>query len=275
MSVPVAVYDFTLGSDYCDFDSLKTWCIDLCKKWVFQLEEGEGGYRHYQGRISLKVKTRLTTLKNKIPWKEIHLSPTCAQNSGNDFYVTKEETRIEGPWSSEDKVQFIPWDVEEIESLRPWQQVIWDQADQRIRRTVNVVIDKKGNNGKTTLVRCMCVYGRAKSPPFCNDFRDLMRMVCDMDPTNCYLIDMPRAVSKDKLFQLYGAIEKIKDGYAYDDRYRFTEKYFNPPVVWVFSNQCPDLGLLSLDRWKLWTIENDELVPYEVTGSELLGGAKE
>ena len=121
----------------------------------------------------------------------------------------------------------------------------------------------------------MCVYGKAKSPPFCNDFRDLMRMVCDMDETNCYLIDMPRAVSKDKLFQLYGAIEKIKDGYAYDDRYRFTEKYFNPPVVWVFTNRCPDLGLLSLDRWKLWTIENDELIPYELTGQDLLDGTKE
>lgn len=263
MSVPVCVYDFTLKKTICSKDELKDWLKDLCKKWVFQLERGESGYEHYQGRLSLKVKARLDTLLKKCKWKEIHLSQTSSQNSGNDFYVTKEDTRIDGPWSSEDKEKFIPWDVEEITELRPWQQIVFDSHDQKVKRIVNVIIDTKGNNGKTTLIRCMCVHGYAKSPPFCNDFKDLMRMVCDMGDTNCYLIDMPRAINKEKLYQFYAGIEKIKDGYAYDDRYKFTEKFFNPPVVWVFTNKCPELNLLSKDRWRLWTIEDDNLIEYD------------
>lgn len=268
MSGPVAVFDFTLGSDYCEYDDLKNYLKDKCKKWVFQLEQGESGYMHYQGRMSLRAKSRLSTLIKNCPFKEIHFSPTCTQNAGNDFYVTKDETRVEGPWSSEDKEPFIPWDVAEITEFRPWQTEVWDSADLKIRRTVNVIIDARGNNGKTTLVRCMMVHGKAQAPPFCNDFKDLMRMVCDLPNTNCYLIDMPRAVSKDKLYQLYGAIEKIKDGYAFDDRYHMKQKIMNPPVVWVFTNRCPELKLLSLDRWKLWTIVNDELVEYQPSESD-------
>lgn len=271
-SGPVCVYDFTLANEDCKLEELINWLKKEAKMWVFQLEQGASGYVHYQGRLSLKVKARMSSLINKCPYKRIHFSPTSTQNSGNTFYVTKEETRVDGPWSSEDEEQGpIPWDVAEITELRPWQSVVWESAKTRVRRTVNVVIDKKGNNGKTTLIRCMCVHKLAHSPPFCNDFKDLMRMTMNMGVrnTNCYLIDMPRAIGKDRLNQLYSAVEKIKDGYAYDDRYKFQHEFFDPPVVWIFSNQCPDLQYLSLDRWKLWTIEKDELVQYHPTEEEL------
>jgi len=79
------------------------------------------------------------------------------------------------------------------------------------------------------------------------------------------MFDMPRAMNKDRLYQFYAAIETIKDGYAYDDRYHFTEKVFDCPNIWIFTNRMPDTTLLSTDRWKFWEIsEKNELVEIDL-----------
>lgn len=150
--------------------------------------------------------------------------------------------------------------VREIVSLYPWQKHIIDNAFVWDTRTINIVIDFEGNNGKSTLVSYMRAYNIGRKLPFCNDYKDIMRMVCDMPTSTCYLIDMPRAINKERLFQLYGAIEEIKSGYAYDDRYKFTEKIFDCPNIWIFCNAVPDTSMLSMDRWKFWSIENKNLV---------------
>ena len=76
----------------------------------------------------------------------------------------------------------------------------------------------------------------------------------DMPTSSLYLIDMPRSMSKSGLLGLYSAIEEVKNGYAFDDRYKFTEKIFDCPNIWIFTNTLPDRNLLSYDRWKLWEI---------------------
>jgi hypothetical protein len=73
------------------------------------------------------------------------------------------------------------------------------------------------------------------------------------------MIDMPRAIKKDKLNGFYSAIESLKDGYAFDDRYKFVEKIFDSPCIWVFTNTYPDTDLLSEDRWKFWHVGGTEL----------------
>jgi len=85
----------------------------------------------------------------------------------------------------------------------------------------------------------------------------MMRMVCDMPTARMYLVDMPRSLNKDRLYQFYSGIETIKDGYAYDDRYKFKEKFFDCPNIWIFSNILPDMDMLSKDRWKLWSIDKE------------------
>jgi hypothetical protein len=96
--------------------------------------------------------------------------------------------------------------------------------------------------------------GRALPPV--NDYKDLLRMVCDLPTSKLYLFDMPRAMNKDKMYQFYSAVETIKDGYAYDDRYTFKEKVFDCPNIWIFCNVLPDLAMLSRDRWRIWDIDN-------------------
>lgn len=178
------------------------------------------------------------------------------------FYVLKDETRVNGPWSSEDEEKHIPWDVKLMKDLRPWQRSVAEWSGELELRKCRVIYCPEGNTGKTSLCRYMMVHGLGQMIPFANDFRDLLRMVCDMPTSKLYLIDMPRAISKEKLYQFWGAIEQIKGGYAYDDRYKFRQKIFDPPQVVVFMNALPDEGLLSQDRWDLYTIWNNILIPY-------------
>lgn len=84
-------------------------------------------------------------------------------------------------------------------------------------------------------------------------------MVCDMPTAKVYLIDIPRAFNQDKLRAMWAAIESVKDGYAYDDRYSFKEKCFDCPVIWVFMNQQPDVLTLSSDRWRFYSVKGDIL----------------
>lgn len=258
MTNQIFVYDFTLGDEFADFESLKEWLKEHCKKWTFQLECGEEtGWVHWQGRFSLKAKTRLATLKDRMPWPEVHLSPTSKCNQGNMFYVSKEDTRLDGPWMDTDKEIFIP-DHLVINEFYPWEISIMEIMAEKPGRFVHAIICETGNKGKSTFVGNMCCRYLAQSIPFCNDYRDIMRMVMGLDKLGTYFIDMPRAIGKEKIRQFFAGVESIKDGYAYDDRYSFRQERFQQPHVFVFTNTWPDLTLLSADRWRFWSI-NEQL----------------
>lgn len=257
---PVCVYDFTCFADD-DEKPIIALCEKWAKKWCFQLEETKEGKLHWQGRFSLKVKERLNGVVKKFP--KCHLSVTSTANKGNMFYVMKEDSRVKGPFADTDEKIYVPRDIREIDELYPWQEKMIEMSKEYNARWVDVIYCPSGNKGKSTLCRWMQVYKLGRKLPFCNDFKDIMRMVMDMPTAPCYLIDMPRAVNKERLFQLYAGIEEVKSGYAYDDRYHFKEKIFDPPRVFVFTNTLPDENLLSKDRWKLWTINCEkELIKY-------------
>lgn len=87
-------------------------------------------------------------------------------------------------------------------------------------------------------------------------------MIIDRIPNQngIVIIDIPKAMTRSDQSQLYAAIEQIKNGYAYDARYKYRERWFDCPCIWVFTNQKPDEDLLSADRWVYWKVENNELI---------------
>ena len=259
-----AVYDFTLKAENITKDDIISWLEKNAKTWCFQLEKGETtGYVHFQGRVSLRKKVRLTGQIKVQPWENhCNWSVTSNTNSGNCFYVLKDDTRIEGPWTEKDVQVYIPRQIREIRALYPWQQSIVDMADVWDTRTINMIYDPLGNIGKSVLVGYMRCHGLARKLPPLNDYKDVMRIICDMPTSRCYLFDMPRAMKKDKLGQLYTAIEEVKSGYAFDDRYSFKEKFFDCPNIWIFANTLPDFAMLSKDRWKIWEVKEQRLQEY-------------
>lgn len=262
------VYDFTTfdGHDV-SFDEIKEQLNEWCKSWCFQQEKcSKTGRIHYQGRFSLKLKRYITTIEMNIGSYKL----TSKANQGNMFYVMKKDSRVDGPWKDTDVVVYIPRQIREIENLFPWQSAVISKMKIWDTRTINCVINPKGNIGKSILVGWVRAYQLGRCLPPVNDYKDMLRMVCDLPTAKAYLIDMPKAIKKSKLGGFYAAIETIKDGYAYDDRYSFKEKVFDCPQIWIFTNKLPDLDLLSRDRWKLWTVDGSTLASGFSGGGKLL-----
>lgn len=267
MTNPCTTWDFTLHvEDNERVNDVIEWMNEYCKKWCFQLEEcPTTKKKHYQGRMVLGTKRRrntLVALMKDTVLQGAHLSVTSVECRNGMFYVMKPESRILGPWKNEEEKEkvYIPRHVREIVNLRPWQQRIVELAKEYDTRSIYIIYDPSGNVGKSSLSAYMDCHGLATEIPPCNDHKDIMRMVMDMPTSTAYVIDMPRALKKDKLYQMWSGIETIKTGYAYDDRYSFKRKRFDIPQIFVFTNIQPDMGLLSGDRWRICHITPDNML---------------
>lgn len=272
----VYVWDFTLSYESeVSVEDIKAWATQFCKKWAFQLECSESGYKHYQGRISLVSKTRKMI---GVLHPTAHWSVTSAHcNSGPNFYeyVTKDETRVEGPWTDKDvkkEEDYIPEFFRDV-VLYPFQQQLLDLSMQVDDRTINMIVDPKGNLGKSKLADYAELYHAAIDLPVVNDSEKLLATMCNMcmdrklRKTGPVFMDLPRAMSKKDLSGFMAAAELIKKGKLYDLRHKTKTWRIEPPSIWVFTNQYPDLSKLSFDRWKIWKLVGDTaksrwLVPY-------------
>lgn len=274
-----AVWDFRANEDYFTSSKLENFLKSNCKKYAFQKEKGdENGYIHWQGRFSLIKKRNISCVKkmfmaslDKIP---NYLKPTVKANHQDDFfYCMKEDTRLEGPWVDSNHkashIEYMPRQYRDIKKLYPYQQAIKDSLQVFDFRTVNVLIDKRGENGKTTISALMELLDNCYDMPVLNDFDKIINTLCDIcigssnrSPAGVFF-DMPRATNKEGLAPFFSAVEQIKKGKLFDVRYRYRSYWIDSPVIWVFTNAVPDEDLLSRDRWKLWALNDDkELVPY-------------
>lgn len=229
----------------------------------------DNGYLHWQGRISLFKKKRKRELIDLLSENDFflslaHFSPTCNNTMGDVFYCMKLDTRERGPWSDTDEKPIeIPRQIKMIDELYPWQQEILDRSQYNWdNRFINVLYDPQGCSGKSTLAMYAACHKLGRMIPSLNNYLDIMQCVMSMPISKLYFIDMPRAINKTKLNEFYAGIEMIKNGFCFDIRYKYAEKYFDSPSIWIFSNKLPDENLLSRDRWKIWMTEENELYLY-------------
>lgn len=270
---PCAMWDFRMTKGELSHTDIISSLDGIAKTYVFQLEESDTGYVHFQGRMSLIKKRRKGEkhiLLSLLPIKFEYLEPTvnASYYKGDLFYVMKEDTRIDGPYSDKDKPKevYIPRQYRGLlDSLRPFQQTIWDSTKVFEPRIINMIYCPKGNQGKSVIASLCELHGKGVDLPPCNDAEKLIQSMCDIigphgkqlrDP-NPVFVDLPRAMNKDRLNGIYTAIEQIKKGKLFDTRYKYVDWWIDSPQIWVFSNIYPDLEMLSRDRWKIWTI-NDE-----------------
>lgn len=265
-------YHFTSFSVQNDDKVHLIKCLkQLCKAWCFQLEKAPTTDRlHFQGRLNLIKKERIASLALK--FKEglssftIHLS--VESNSGAEknkagewTYVTKAETRVDGPWSDKDAGVYIPkeWN---LASLRPWQQAALTALHDQTNREILCITDCTGKQGKSALWKHLVAGGQGfVIPSTLEQPKDLMRWACNMmsckalDQTHNIIFDLPRAwtmgegSNKDRWMKIATAIETIKDGMAYDERYSSKQVFFEAPRIMVFCNQAPPTDVFSADRW--------------------------
>lgn len=243
----------------------------IAKHYVFQLEMGDGGYKHYQGRISLIKKRRaaeqhilLKLFKDKPP---NFLKPTSNPEHyrGDAFYCMKEDTRIEGPWTDKDEVVPLTAQMNIFNklTLRPYQSDLKEMATTFDMRKIDLIYDPNGNIGKSLFSEYLEYNGLAEEIPPFRLMDDIFQWVCSRPIKKCYIVDMPRGMKKDKLGDFYSGIEIIKNGVAYDKRYNAKKIRFDRPRIFVFTNMLPEFSLMSKDRWNVWVIdENYEMIKY-------------
>lgn len=259
-------WDFTINEERIKFEDLKAWCVEHCKKWAFQLEEGKKtGLKHYQIRVSLKSKKRKNEVLNTFsePQHVRHLSPTSGANRTNEFYVTKSDTRLSGPWTDRDLNLYIPKQYR-LDKLYPYQSQILETLSVFDNRHINIIVDENGGEGKSSIAAIAELQHDCLDVPCLNDIKDLVGYVCNhcsdrnIHELKGIFIDLPRAMPKCRLQGLYSGIEQIKKGKLYDLRYHTKVWWIDSPVIWVFTNETPNMEWLSNDRWIFWEITPDK-----------------
>lgn len=270
----LTIYDLTIPRDEKknqkeEVEEICSFFRQHCSRWCFQLEAGKKkGHLHYQCRISILTRRRLDTM---IKWcqkqpilNNCHVSPTsgaCAY-TGNELYVMKEDTRVDGPYSDRNTVNMeeVPSHYKIAPVWWPWQQEILKIIESKPDgEKVNVILNPSGGQGKTHLASYLSCRKMAHRVPIMEHSKDIMRAVMCMKKENKeknlpFFIDFPRAISKNVSKQFASAIEEITNGFAYDDRYKWTEAYFEKPHVFVFTNNIIDENLLTGRRWNFYTI---------------------
>lgn len=269
----LCVFDVTLKADASNVtvDAIKLWLKKVAKKWTFQRELAEDGYDHYQIRLSLKKKTteNVAVKLYRTQWGDgVGRISVTSQNeadmamiSGDMFYVQKEETRTDGPWTDRDAVPTYVQKRFQKVNLRPWQQELIQeckmQLAQRNDRNIIMVMDATGNNGKSFL------RGYAKQrlnwvtvPSTCMTTQEMIQYLCSNDKIKegwhgVILMDVPRATSQKHWYTLARGLETIKQGELYDGRYKMQEKIIEPPVMVVFVNALPPPEVMSSDVFQI------------------------
>lgn len=95
-----------------------------------------------------------------------------------------------------------------------------------------------------------------------NDMQDIMQCCMGIPGQKCYIIDMPRALKKEKLAGFFSGLEALKNGVMYDKRHSFKKRRIDRPQIVVFTNSYPDTSLLSPDRWVIYTMRERDLSQY-------------
>ncbi len=235
---------------------------EICRSYVFQLEDsgkdGEHNY-HFQCRVKLNLNRRYrpSTLKKQLQlyfyergyFYRIHCSPTSG-NCRNFDYVMKSRSRVKGPWKDDN---FFHGDsILPEDQLEEWHHKIIKLlfAKEFDWRTIHHVLDYKGGNKKSSLVRYL-LYHYPDDVGIVNSFGTASQVnssLVGVGKKKLYLLDLPRSYSwLDKKSgqrkwhnswpEISNVIEKLKDGILVNSMYgRNDILLMDPPAVVIFSN---------------------------------------
>lgn len=270
----LATWDLTLAARKIEYQQVIAFLTEWAKKWVFQKEVAASGYEHFQIRLSLlgnKHRLNEMVALTKHYWPEgesVHWSPTSKTvHEGQNFnYVMKADTRApgeSGPWSDKDYEAPPPLtrqlkvfhDLYDRELAYPWQIKVKQMVTEVDDRSIRMIYDVYGNAGKSIMAEYLNYHGLAFEIPAMRCAEDIMQCVMSIKPKKAYMVDLPRGMKKDKMAEFYSGLECVKNGRAYDKRYKFRDVRFDRPQIIVFSNELPDFSLLIMDRWQIWEMD--------------------
>lgn len=273
---PLKYWSLTVSQNIkalCTPDRMRTILDEFAKSWVFQKEKGATTSKlHYQIRVIMEEGQLKATMLNIFTCRGIDRqdltflpeSNNSIKQGGLSFYVMKDETRVEGPWhDSTYKVRkrktYEGRDLACMASPFPWQQTIIVSIEGNADdRSINWVVNVAGCAGKSKLMKYLRFmdYDMCRVP--LGTATQIKTSVVAKGPHTCYMVDLPRVRGSDeRQSEIFSALEEVKNGWVETAMYgQHAELLMEPPHIWCFSNEWPNPALASIDRWKVWLLED-------------------
>ncbi len=235
------------GYEEIGIENINRRLREICEKFQYGYETCPStGRPHLQLFLSLKKQDRITALK--IPGNP-NLQKCNGSEAQNLTYTSKEGKVYR--WG-------FPYEFKLAKPYK-WQQDVIDICSTTPNdRHIYWFWDESGSKGKSMLIKHLGVNHGALFTSI-GKHADIINLVfnADMESTRVVLFDLPRSNGPNVS---YTAIEMIKNGMICNTKYETGTKFFDAPHIMVFANSPPDTTKLSMDRWIIREITDDDCV---------------
>lgn len=230
--------------------------------YIFQLEKGKKeGRLHFQCNLRLKEKMTQSDLRKSLKsiLREFYGAGCMTIRATHDlkkadFYCMKEDTRITGPWLFPANI-YVGQDL--IQKFYPWQESLFSMVmTSPDDRKIPLICDTSGNKGKSVFAKTLGYHHGACVIPLGLTSAQMKSAIVSAGPKKIYILDLPR---NNKSFQeIFDTIEELKRGFVISCFHgKLKELYMARPHVVCFTNEFPQLDLLSFDMWDLYQISSN------------------
>jgi len=167
-------------------------------------------------------------------------------------------------WCKDFETQNIKsgWDADFVEDTadhewtRPFQEFVFNHINTNLEkwqaRKICWIAEAHGGIGKTTFAHHLRI--KYKDMVQILEPSDYNNMAYLLDSTKkIFIVDCQMTKNKD---DMYPMLEALKNGCVQSVKYECHQKWIRRPIVIVFSNQVPDLGMMSAGRYELFDTEN-------------------
>lgn len=239
---------------------------------IFQLEQGKGGQKHFQGCFKLKTRqTRLWCWNKfraifpllafpKLDYLESQYKESCLESLAK--YCSKSDTYVDGPWQTGSIPQTEYKDdfeltLDDLPELYPWQKRIVERHSippPLFHPVIYWYWDPRGQIGKTMLARYLVIKNRAI---YLQGAGRHVLATAFKSPSFWYIFGLPRN-QQNKVS--YTSLESLNDGlYMSGFGTEATGMVCRKtPWVIVFANFPPIQENLSKGRWHVENLAETE-----------------
>lgn len=105
--------------------------------------------------------------------------------------------------------------------------------------------------GKTTLAKHLCLKYKNEIIFLSGKANDIKYAVFEFTKKKTLRCAIFHYTRSNEQFVSYEAIESIKDGIFFNNKYESAQVIYDCPHIIVFANFQPNYGSLSKDRWKI------------------------
>jgi len=159
-----------------------------------------------------------------------------------------------------EQVQWREWQLSLIEKI---------SGDPHPRH-IHVILDKRGDNGKTFFMKHYKILHEERTVNLSNGkTADLMHVASKKPNVDTVFVNLPRSVHGIVNYQ---AFEQVKDGEFTTTKYDGQEVTTSPTHMVIFTNEPLNWDGMSKDRWQIMVIRNNGFTWYNHTEYKMMGG---